>query len=138
MIFGGCIAYEYLLIEEDTRVTRFENLNVGTTDPTYQPPEIYLLTQMATLQRATRLQPTPIMTTQQLEDMRRAVLRFPKGGLSLRYALALALNGDSTGARQMMKVIRGVYGERYYSFAMVVWHQKAETYADLKAITLPQ
>jgi len=138
VMVGGCIAYEYLLIEEDTRVTRFENLNVGTTDAAYRPPQIYLLTHMAALQRATRLQPAPNMTVQQLQDMRGAVLRFPKGGLSLRYAMALALNGDSSGARQMMKVIRGVNGERYYSHAKEVWRQKAEIYADLKAIDLPQ
>lgn len=136
-IVGCVIAYEYLLIEEDTRVTRFENLAVGTTDAVYQPPKIYLLTHMAALQRATRQQPAPHMTAPQLEDMRRAVLRFPTGGLTLRYAMALAMNGDPHGARQMMKVIRGLYGEQYYISAKEVWHQKAEKYTELKLFDIP-
>jgi len=138
VIVGICIAYEYMLIEEDVRVTRFENLRVGATDAAYQIPEIGLLSQMAALQRATRLQPVPHMTEQQLDDMRRAVVRFPGGGLALRYAMALGMNGDPAGAQRTMAVIRGVYGTAYFAEAKKIWFEHAEKNAELGAIELPK
>ena len=131
---GGGIAYEYLLIEEDVRVTRFENLRVGATDTDYQAPRVWLLSQMATMQRAVRQQPVPNMTESQLEDMRRATTRFPHGGLALRYAMALALNGDPVGASHILAVIRGVYGQRFYDAAEKEWDKKADRFPQLKAI----
>jgi hypothetical protein len=138
VIVGLCITYEYLLIEEDVKVTRFENLRVGATEAAYQIPEIRLLSQMAALQRATRLQPVPHMTEQQLDDMRRAVLRFPGGGLALRYAMALGMNGDPAGAQRTMAVIRGVYGTAFFAEAQKIWFEHAEKNAELGAIELPE
>lgn len=136
MIVGGCIAYEYLLIEEDVRVTRFENLRVGVTDNAYHVPTISLLSHMATMQRASRQQPVLNMTVSQLDDMRRAVLRFPHGGLALRYAMALGLNGDPTGAHHMMVVIRSVYGSVFFSRAKIVWHEQSEKYPVLSTVQI--
>jgi hypothetical protein len=133
---GAGIAYEYILLEEDVRVTRFENLRVGATNDSYHIPEIKLLTHMATLQRATRLQPVPHMTDSQLDDMRLAVMRFPGGGLALRYAMALAMNGDPTGARHTMDVIRGIYGAAFFEQATNIWNQQSEKDIVLKAIDL--
>lgn len=134
VIIGVGIARDYMLLEEDVRVTAFENLRVGATDPAYKTPEIGLLTHMATLQRATRLRPVPYMTTQQLHDMRRAVLRFPGGGLALRYAMALGMNGDPLGARHTMAMIRGVYGAGYFKEAKYIWNEQAEKNPVLKNI----
>ena len=138
VIVGICIAYEYMLIEEDVRVTRFQNLRVGATDAAYQIPEIRLLSHMAALQRATRLQPVSHMTAQQLDDLRRAVVRFPGGGLALRYAMALGMNGDPAGALRMLTVIRGVYGTAFFAEAKQIWFEQAEKNAELGAIELPQ
>jgi len=134
---GGYICYEYMLIEEDVRVTRFENLRVGATDPDYPVPTIRLLSHMATVQRATRMRPAPQMTAQQLEDMRLAVRRIPNGGTTLRYAIALGLNGDPPGAMHTMDIIYGVYGPQYYANAKKVWNEEAQTHAILRTITLP-
>ena len=137
VLVGATIAYEYLLIEEDTRVTRFENLRVGATDSSYHPPSIRLLTHMAALQRATRQQPAPHMTAQQLDDMRQAVTRFPNGGMALRYAMSLGMNGDAEGARHMMKLIRALYGADFYVAAKYTWIEQFEKNPDLKAIRIP-
>lgn len=136
IIIGVGITRDYMLLEEDVRVTAFENLRVGATDPAYQIPEIGLLTHMATLQRATRLRPVPDMTAQQLHDMRLAVRRFPAAGLALRYAVAQGLNGDRAGAAFTMAVIRGVYGPDYFSSTKVVWAEYAEKYVVLKSIDI--
>jgi hypothetical protein len=74
------------------------------------------------------------MTESQLEDMRRATTRFPHGGLALRYAMALALNGDPVGASHILAVIRGVYGQRFYDAAEKEWDKKAVRFPQLKAI----
>ncbi len=134
---GACMAYEYTLIEEDVRVTRFENLRVGATDAAYQIPSVHLLSHMATLQRATRLRAKPHMPAQQLEDMRLAVQRIPNGGMTLRYAMALALNDDPAGAVRVMNVLYGVYGPQYYVSAKQVWDDNAQTYPVLQTIALP-
>jgi hypothetical protein len=136
IIIGVGIALDYMFLEEDVRVTRFENLRVGVTDPAYEIPEIRLLTHMAAAQRATRLRPVPNMTAQQLNDMRLAVQRFPNGGLTLRYALAQGLNGDPAGAKRTMAILRGVYGPVYFSNARVVWSEYVEKYVALKSIDI--
>lgn len=134
---GIYITYEYFLIEEDVRVTRFENLHVGATALDYQKPNIILLTQMAALQRASRQQPVPGMTTHQLEDLRQTVQQFPHGGLLLRYALVLGLNEDKKGALEALALVRSMYGERFYTAAKEVWNEKANTYPVLKTIVPP-
>lgn len=136
IVIGAAIAHEYLLIEEDVRVTRFESLRVGVTEESYQPPRILLLTHMAALQRATRQQPSPHMTERQLLDMRHAVARFPNGGMALRYAMALGMNGDPSGARDMMAVIRALYGETYFAAAKNIWNDQASRYPVLRTIRL--
>jgi hypothetical protein len=134
---GACMAYEYLLIEEDFRVSQFENLHVGKTETSYRVPDIWLLSHMGAMQRASRQPPVPGMTEQQLDDLRRASSRFPHGALGLRYALALGLNGDPAGARHMMAVVHGVYGNKFYDAAKAAWVEKAEKYPQLRAINLP-
>ncbi len=135
-VVGVGIVYEYLLIEEDVRVTRFENLKVGATDPAYRAPTVHLLSQMATLQRATRIQPTRGMTAQQLDDMHRAVSRFNTGGLALRYATAQALNGDQAGALYSLQVIHGVYGPAFFTAAKTAWKDRLQMYPELAKIDI--
>jgi O-antigen ligase len=135
-IIGVGVIRDYMLLEEDVRVTAFENLRVGATDPAYQIPDIGLLTHMATLQRATRLRPVPDMSAQQLHDMRLAVQRFPTGGLALRYAVAQGLNEDPSGAAVTFAVIRGVYGPVYFSSVRTIWAEYTEKYGVLKSIDI--
>ncbi|MBK9440862.1 MAG: O-antigen ligase C-terminal domain-containing protein [Comamonadaceae bacterium] len=135
---GVYLIYEYFLIEEDVRITRFENLRVGATALDYEKPNILLLSQMAALQRASRQQPVPGMSDIQIDDMRQTVQRFPHGGLVLRYALILALNRDEKGAREMLKIVRGMYGESFYVAVKDVWNEKSQTYPVLKSIVPPE
>ena len=135
---GSYMVYEYFQVEEDFRVVRFENLKIGQTPGDYEVPDIRLLSHMGSMLRAARQQAVPGMTAEELENLRKASLRFPYGSLGLRNALALGLNGDPAGATRQMAVIRGMYGEGYYQAAVSVLRDlQAEKYPELAKVITP-
>ena len=88
--------------------------------------------------RAGRQQARPGMTDDELENLRKASLRFPYGSLGLRNALALGLNGNPAGATHQMAVIRGMYGEYYYQAAVSVLRDlEKEKYPVLSLVETP-
>jgi O-antigen ligase len=135
---GGYSAYEYLLIEEDYRVARFENLRVGTTPADYLQPTIWIHTQMAALLTALRQPAVRGMDNLQMERLRTVSLRFGMRPLVFRYALALGLNGKPAAAEHQMQVFRGMFGERTYQrFKTELRRLQAEKYPELAAVRLP-
>ncbi|KAB7591170.1 polymerase, partial [Verminephrobacter sp. Larva24] len=84
----GCYAvHEYMQIEEDFRVVRFENLRIGKTPADYRPPEhIWLLSHLGSMLDAARQEAKRGMTAQEMQNLRKVALRFPYGSLTLRYA----------------------------------------------------
>ncbi len=136
LLTGGRAVYEYMLVEEDFRVVRFENLRVGKTPADYVPPQnIWLLSQEGTMLNAARMKAKRGMTPEELEDLRMATLRFPYGSLGLRYVMALGLNGDPQGATRFMRIIYGMYGPGYYRAAVVVLREfQAKEFPELSAI----
>jgi len=136
-VVGSYMVYEYLQIEEDFRVVRFENLRIGQTPLEYAPPDIWMLSQMGAMLKASRQKATPGMTPEDLENLRKASLRFPYGALALRNALALGLNGDPAGATRQMAVIRGMYGAVYYNAAVWVLREQQSKYPILSQVITP-
>ena len=135
---GGYQSYEYILVEEDYRVARFENLRVGRTPEDYRAPDIRLNTQLKALLSVLRQPAVPAMTPQQMESLRQVSLRFGFRPLVFRYAVAMGLNGDPEGASRQMQVLRGMYGERYYLATKAEMERLAVTqYPPLSAIRLP-
>lgn len=135
---GGYIVYEYLLVEEDFRVVRFENLHIGQTPIEYKAPRIWMLSHMGAMLTAARQQAAPGMRPDELENLRKASLRFPYGSLALRYALALGLNGNPVAATREMAVIRGMYGDYYYHAAVSVLRELQNTkYPELSLVVTP-
>lgn len=135
---GSYMIYEYLLIEEDFRVVRFENLRIGQTPKEYEVPNVWMLSHMSSMLKAARQQALPGMSAEELENLRKASLRFPYGSLGLRNALALGLNGDPKGATRQMAVIRGMYGEYYYQAAVSVMRTlQKEKYPELSQVVTP-
>jgi hypothetical protein len=118
-------AVEYVAIEEDFRVARFEAIQLGHTPGSYERPRILLLTQLAALIEAPRLVPAPGMQPEQLELARRVALHFPGPATQNRYALSLALNGDFDEARRQLKVIRAMHGEKTHAKIVENWRQLA-------------
>ena len=137
-VVGSYMVYEYLLIEKDFVVVRFENLRVGQTPADYEPPNIWLLSHMAAMLNAFRQKAAPGMSLEELESLRRASLRFPYGALGLRYAIALGLNGLPAEATRQFAVIRGMYGPRYYQAAVNVMRElQQEKYPELSQVVTP-
>ena len=135
---GAYSAYEYLLIEEDYRVARFENLRVGTTPADYSQPPILIHTQLAALMTVLRQPAVRSMDSMQMEQLRKVSLRFGMRPLVFRYALALGLNGEPAAADQQMQVFRGMFGERaYQSFKTEMRNLQAEKYPELVLVELP-
>ena len=130
--------HEYIKIEEDFRVVRFENLRIGQTPTDYTPPEIWMLSHMKSMLTAARLEAKRDMKQDELENLRKSSLRFPYGALSLRYAIALGLNGKPQAATEQMQIIRGMYGQGYYDAAVSVLRDLEENkYPELAAVKTP-
>jgi len=137
-IVGVGVVREYLLIEEDFRIVRFENLRIGQTPEDYQAPEnIWMLSQMESMLRAARQAARPNMSHQDLENLRKASQRFPYGALGLRYALALGLNGQPEAASRQMQIVHGMYGEGYYQAAVSTLRAMQKEHPDLRAVITP-
>lgn len=135
---GSYVVYEYLLVEEDFQVMRYENLKIGQTNAGYKPPRIWMLSHMGAMLTAARMQARPGMSAGELETLRAVSSRFAYGAVRFRFAQALALNGDPQGARLQMAVINGMYGEQYYAACMQELEYLARTkYPQLATILTP-
>ena len=137
-VVGSYMVYEYLQIEKDFVVVRFESLRVGQTPADYQVPDIWLLSHMAAMLNAFRQKAVAGMSPEELENLRRTSLRFPYGALALRYAIALGLNGFPAEATRQFEVIRGMYGPNYYQGAVYVMRElQQEKYPELSLVVTP-
>lgn len=129
---------EYIAIEEDFRVVRFEAMRLGQTPSDYERPKIYLLTHLDALLEAGRIAPAPGMAPERIELSRKVAMRYPWTATQNRYALSLALNGNQPEALRQLKVMRAMHGEKTYEGIKANWTELANTkYPQLKALTLP-
>lgn len=129
---------EYIKIEEDFRVVRFESLRLGKTPEDHVRPKPVLLTQLGGLLTAGRIEPTPAMTAELIETARKAAMRYPWPATQNRYALSLALNGQETEASRQLRVIRAMHGEKVYEGIKANWLSLAEEkYPALAKIVVP-
>ena len=137
-VLGGYAAYEYVLIEEDYRVARFENLRVGRTEADYVRPDILIHTQLRDLLAALRQPAVRDMDKAQLNRLRKVSLRFAIRPLVFRHALALGLNNQPAAAAHQMLVFRGMFGEdAYQHFKSELRSLQAEKYPELANVSLP-
>jgi O-antigen ligase len=129
---------EYINIEEDFRVARFEVMQIGRTPPEYNRPDIYMLTQLGALLDGARRIPEPAMSLEGLEQTRKLALRFPWPATQNRYALSLALNGNPDEAIRQLKVMRAMHGEKSYKGIRANWEALADgQYPQLKELKIP-
>lgn len=137
---GAGTVLEYVEIEEDFLVARFEVLRLGQKPEAHVQPKIHLLTQLGALLEGARLVPKPDMDISELELARRMALRFPWPATQNRYALSLALNGQPEEARRQLQVMRAQYrhNERIYASVKEKWLEMAQTqYPQLRDTELP-
>lgn len=109
---------EYLDIEEDYRVMRFELRNVGTIPQGYEVPRPVLLDHLGAILRVGRIKPHTGMSAEELEGMRQLNRNYNWATLQVNYALALALNGQAEQAEAEMESLRQHFGEESYKQAV--------------------
>ena len=133
------LVYEYFLIEEDFRVVRFENLRIGVTPQEYEVPHVWMASHMAAMLKAGRLVAQPNMPVDSIENLRKVSERFAYGSVRLRYAQALALNGNPKEASHQMAIIRGMYGQAYFDACVAeIRRLQVEKYPQYSAIVMPK
>jgi len=129
---------EYLSVEEDFRIVRFEQLKIGRTPADHHRPEVRLLTQLGTLLSGSRIALRPGMPAEDMEQLRKLALRYPWVATQYRYAVALALNGDQPEAIRQFQVIRGQRGEKLYRQIKTEISALAQShYPQLAGLALP-
>ena len=135
---AGWSVIEYLEIEEDFRVARFEAMSIGQKPSDYVAPKVILLTQLGALITATRIGPKPGMSSDELDIFKKTALRYPWSATQNRYALSLALNGHRDEAVRQLKVIRAIHGEKVYLSIKNHWIELGDTqFPQLKRIPFP-
>lgn len=128
---------EYVGIEEDFRVARFEALRVGQTPAAYELPRTHLLTQLDALLRATRVKPRPGMPEEEITLLRNVAMLHPWGATNFRYATALALNGRMEEALRQLQVLRALQGRKSFQRLLEALDEMSAEYPVLKQLRQP-
>jgi len=123
VIASACVLYvkiwqEYRLIDEDTRLLRFEIARVGTLRAAQPAPDVTELTQLREYARFARTPPTAHMSKAKLEWMEKIAHRYPTKFALYRYNLALALNHQPNAQLELDRT-RGMYGQLVYQQTLV-------------------
>lgn len=105
---------EYRILEEDYRLMRFEAARIGTLRAEKPAPDVVLLTQIREFIRFARTEPGQSMSKDELELMRKAAYMPPHAPSLLRYAIALAINGEVDLSLVQLQLIRDVHGKQAY------------------------
>lgn len=128
---------EYLEIEEDFRVARFEALRIGSPPPEHQRPRVIVFDQLGVLIDDARITPTPNMSSEAMQVVKNAALHYPWSATQYRYAVALALNGNPVEAARQIQVMRRLWGERQYEGVKMQIDELATKYPELRELSLP-
>ncbi len=129
---------EYVRIEEDFRIVRFEAMRMGQTPSGYERPKTFLLTQLDALLEEGRIVPTPGMTPDRIELARKVAMRFAWSATQNRYALSLALNGNPEEAIRQLKVMRATLSKKDYASVKAQWEMLArDKHPQLTNLALP-
>lgn len=132
------IGREYVLAEEDFRVTRFENRRLGVTPLDYLPPQFILLTQFDDMGKAMRIRAEPNMKPEDIQVLERVSKRNSWASMQYRTALALALNNRPTEAAQQLKIIKNVFSKGIYLQAQESFMKlQKEKYPQLGMVVMP-
>lgn len=128
---------EYLAIEEDFRVARFQASRIGTPPADHQRPKVILFDQLGVLLDVARITPAPNMSAQDMEVTKRAALYYPWTATHSRYVMALALNGNQEEATRQLQVMRRLWDEKQYQAMKEHIAEKATQYPELRRLSLP-
>lgn len=133
----GLIVRDYLLAEEEYRITRFEALRVGRT-PDGPRPEMWVLTQMTDLMWIARAQATAGMSPQDLDRLERVASMYPSLPGLLKLAEALTLNQRPDEAAKWLRRLQRVVPLAQVEAGAQYWRARTEEVPALSAAPWPR
>ena len=114
VVLGLGIAKDYMAVEEDFRLVRFENLKIGPANQQQSAPNALMLSGLTSFLRFARTEPVRGLTRAQLDSMEANVRRYPYSSSLYRLGIALALNGRVEEAKERLVSVRHIFGEATY------------------------
>lgn len=118
------VCRDYLAVESDFELARFEYMRVGTLHPISPMSSCSLLSNLTTYTKYLRRNPNEPASQAVLREMGAITERYPYSDALFRYALTLAANGDAAGAAEVFNKIRHVHGEEKYRDLRQKVHQR--------------
>jgi O-antigen ligase len=132
------IIHEYIEIEANMRVLRFEVARIGTATIESKAPELTLLTQVREYLRFARIESHPGMGPDEIAWMGHVVERFPYAPALFSYALANGLNGRTEMATATLAHLCRMHTKRRCDESLRAWKDLARNrYPQLDAVALP-
>lgn len=129
------VGKEYVEFEEDFRINRFANANIGPKELGYEVPKIYLLTHLEDLGWAMRIRPSRKMREQDLNRLGNISRRYTWAPLQYRAAVSLAMNGRADLAEERMLVIKNNFSRDIYMQGVVAIQEQASAgYPELEPL----
>ena len=131
------ITRDYLRIEENFYVLRFERARIGSK-PTEPPHSVLILDHMNEFLRLGRTQATKNMTSEELTWMHKAAYAYPGLANLFNLATAFAWNGKPGEAQALVNALRGVTNPLQYAQMRGIWQNAARDDAALAAVSWPE
>lgn len=130
------VFFEYRKIEEDYRLMRFEDLNIGTLRADRDAPDVVMLSGLRELIRFSRFDYLKDLSADELTWMRQVAYRNPYSYTLFRLGVALALNGEVDEANNEFLRLRALHGELSFDRAMDSLDALAEKYPDFLLLSV--
>lgn len=132
------IGVEYIKVEENTRLLRFESARIGASRVESSAPDVLLLTQQREFLRFARTEAKRDMPDEQIDWMRKVAERYGYAPVLFRYALATGLNGRPDAAAEALVRLCKTHRPPLCEEAQVNWASLiAGPYPELKSIAVP-
>lgn len=130
---------EYVQVEENHRVLRFESARIGVSRIESQAPDIVLLTQLREFLRFARTEARRGMGSDELDWMERVAERYGYPPVLFRYALASGINGRPEASRDALARLCKIHPRARCVEAIEAWALMADgQFPELKAVPAPQ
>lgn len=101
---------DYIKLEKDMMLARFEVLNIGDLHANHKAPDVILLTQLQAKIALMRTLPIANMSQVEQDRIYEMASRFATQGALIKYAQVLALNGDKKGAEDQLLILKKMHG----------------------------
>ncbi|MBE7367408.1 PglL family O-oligosaccharyltransferase [Ramlibacter pallidus] len=131
------VVRDYLQVEQDYQVMRFELRKIGQRPPGHEAPDLLLLTQLGDLIELGRVEARPGMPPELLRRLGEASRRNGWATLDLTYATALGMNGRHEEASRELAHMRGTYGGESASQAYSMFRNFRVNHPELAPVVVP-